>query len=102
MAKNSVINNLKTIFNKIKEEFVSKDKNRIIKCLSNILAIIVVAIIIKIPFIFINTMLLDFFNSMGLSIGIQNILGFVVELTYVIVALIYIYKRLKKLYIDIN
>ena len=102
MTKNSVIENIKTIFKSIKEECVSKDKNRIIKCLGNILIILVVAIIIKIPFIFINTMLLDFFNSMGFSVQTQNIIGFVVELIYIMVSLLYVYKRLKKLYIDKN
>lgn len=102
MEKSSFINNIKNIFNKIKIEFVSKDKNRIVKCLSNIFVIVVVAIMIKIPFLFINTMLLDFFNSIGLSIGIQNILEFIVELLYIILALLYIYNRLKKLYISNN
>lgn len=102
MIKTSVMENIKTIFKNIKEEFVSKDKNRIIKCLSNILIIFVVAIVIKIPFIFINTMLLDLFNSMGFSVQIQNIIGFVVELIYIMVSLLYVYKRLRKIYIDKN
>lgn len=84
-----VINNLKMIFK-------SNDKKLIIKSIGDILLTIFIAIIIKMPFIFIKTVILDMLNTNSVSYGIQNGLSIVFEFAYLIVAAMVIYKYLLK------
>lgn len=90
--KEEIIN----IWRGIKGNFQSKDKKIILNTIGSIVTIIIVAIIIKVPFIFIRTLLLDFLNGANIAINIQNIIATLFEILYVVIAIIYIYKRLKK------
>lgn len=102
MDKNRFVKEIKNIWSKIKTNIISKDKKLILNTLGNILSIIFVAIIMKIPIIFLKTILLDSLNTNGISIGVQNIISIIIELIYILVALIYVYKRLKKTFGENN
>lgn len=84
-----VVKNLKSIFK-------SKDKKLIIKSIGDILLTIFIAIIIKMPFIFVKTIILDTMNSSDVSYSLQNGIAFGFEVIYFLVALIVIYKYFVK------
>lgn len=84
-----VVKNLKSIFK-------SKDKKLIIKSIGDILLTIFIAIIIKMPFIFVKTIILDTMNSSDVSYSLQNGISFGFEVIYFLVALIVIYKYFTK------
>jgi len=88
------------IWEGLKEKFLSKDKKIIIGCVRDILIVLIVAIILKIPFIFIRTMFLDGLNSINISYVLQNFIEFIFEISYIWISLLYIYKRLKKIFVS--
>lgn len=94
-----MINSIKEIVTNIKNIFLSKDKDRIIKTIGDIISILFVAIIIKIPMIFLKTIVLDFLNNVENTYNVQNVLSFLFEFGYIFIAFIYIYQRLKKCFI---
>ena len=92
--KNSFKNEILAILKGIKNNFLSKDKSIILNTIGKIVTIIIVAIIIKIPIIFLKTLLLDSLNSMNVGVNIQNIISGLFEVLYVVIFVMYIYKRL--------
>lgn len=96
--KNAFKEDLINIKNGIKDKICSKDKKVIIDTIKKILVILLVAIIIKIPFNFIEILVLDMLNNMNLTVLLQNIIGFIFNIIYIFLALFYVYNRLKKNY----
>ncbi len=98
--KISLKENIEIIFKNIKGVFRSKDKKEITKVVGKMLYTLFVAILIKVPFIFAKTIFLDFLNNNDISYNIQNILSGFIEFIYIIVAILIIYKYLKKYFIN--
>jgi len=96
MVGNSFVDILKAILFNLKNVFTSKDKNLIIKSLGVILYTLAVAIFIKIPFIFVKTLLLDTLNTASVSYSLQNLISYCFEFAYLFVAICIIYRNLKK------
>jgi len=99
VKKVTIKDNIKNIYSGIKESFSSKDKNIIIKSVGSIAYTLIFAIIIKIPFLFVKTILLDFLNTSNISYDVQNIIAISFETIYILVAFVIIYKNLKKYFI---
>ena len=100
--KSSLKDNIVAIGSGIKYNFLSKDKKIISNTIGNIITIIIVAIILKVPFIFLKTLLLDFLNGASVSMTNQNIISYFFEIGYFAVAITYIYRRFKKCFIKKN
>ncbi|MBQ6687281.1 MAG: hypothetical protein IJN03_02020 [Bacilli bacterium] len=94
--KKPVISNIIMIYKNLKEIFCSKDKEKIGTALGKILYTLFLTIMIKIPFIFFKTILLDSLNINNISYIIQNIISACFEISYFFVAIVVIYKYLKK------
>ena len=91
------------IFKNIKKSFLSKDKNKILKTAGNLIYTLLVAIFAKVPFIFFRTIMLEYMNSASIKYEIQNVIAGFFEVVYYFVALVIIYKYLKKYFInDVN
>lgn len=93
---NELEKNIKTIFGNLKKTFNSKDKKVIVTCIGNILFTLFIVIILKMPIVFVKTLILDFLNSINITYSIQNVISVVFELSYVLLAAIVIYKYFKK------
>ena len=101
--KLTIKDNVFLILKNIKKVFSSKDKNNILKTLGKLTYTILVAIFAKVPFIFVRTVILEYMNSTSIKYEIQNMIAGLFEVVYYFVALVIIYKYLKKYFNnDIN
>lgn len=98
--KKTIKDTILIIYKNLKEIFSSKDKEHIGTAIGKIIYILFIAIIVKIPFIFLKTIVLDSLNNNKISYLIQDLISGGIEVVYIFIAICVMYNYLGKYFGD--